>query len=325
MSDDNDIVSQLRSCWRAPDVGAAETDYRLIADVGGAFAARSRSGLAAVVIPLPNIDGNAIGRRASGCEVVGHMSTRFDHAGREWNGAAAVLLCTESELMDAFAVLAADVVARSSLIGASWSSIVALVEEWQTLLAPRGRPSVEIETGLWGELWFIDRSVDVGRILGGWRGPERDATDFFVDRVSTEIKTARVRRHHHISVAQVDAPVGTHAAWLLSLWVKIAPDGVTVPALVDRILERGPDHADALRRIARAGFSPADRAMYTTGFVLLAEPEWYPVESVPRVRSVDPGVSQLRYRIVLDESLAADRSSAQTLWQHFHGHDYGGE
>jgi len=41
----------------------------------------------------------------------------------------------------------------------------------------------------------------------------------------------------------VVAPVGIHESWLLSLWVKRDPAGMSVGELVDNILERVSDQA----------------------------------------------------------------------------------
>lgn len=325
MASERSRITAFREHWAGEAQPVVATDYELLADYDGAFVARSKTGLAALVLPVKELGAAATGRRASGCELVGHASLRFVHRGREWDGAAAALICTEPELVDAFAVLAADVLARTH--GAlSWQSIVAVVEEWQTLLTPRGKPSKETELGLWGELWFIEQSRNVGRALSAWRGPDGDATDFFHDGFAAEVKASRTEGQHFVSQAQVDAPVGFHDSWLLSLWAKADPGSVlSVPWLVDAILARAPDQGEALRRLARAGYSPADRREYATSFTLLSAPVWFPVSAVPRVRVADPGVFQLRYRVVLDKSLRADVRTSERLWRHFHEHDYGTE
>jgi hypothetical protein len=318
-------IDLLRACWsREHNVGGT-ADYALIADYAGTFVARSQSGLAALVVPVPDFGLSAAGRRAAGCEVVGHRSIRFAYRGREWDGPAAALLCTDPALLEAFAVLAADVASRIGQ-APSWQAILATVEEWQALLTPRDRPNVDSEVGLWGELWFLDRAVDIERLLAGWRGPDADVTDFFVGGVAAEIKTARTKRQHHVSQTQVGRPAGMHDAWLTSLWVKVDPASpVTVAYLADRILDRAPDQGEALRRMARAGFSPLNRSGYVTGLVLLDEPEWYAATDVPRVHQADPGVSQLRYRVTLDAERRAPPRVSSTLWNHFHGCAYGDE
>ncbi|MDI1484349.1 PD-(D/E)XK motif protein [Polyangium sp. y55x31] len=317
--------NELRLLW-GRDLGepSSTTDYTLLADLGHAYAACSREGFPTLVVELSDIPAFAAGRRAAGFELVPHRALQFAHAGRQWTAPAAVLLCKDPELVDAFTVLAADVHSRLLASRPSWANIVSVVEEWQSLMAPRGRPSVEAEVGLWGELWLLVSSAAPDRLLAGWRGPDRDASDFFLDGRAAEVKTSRHRRQHHVSLSQVLEPVGDKRAWLLSLWVGIDPiRGRTVPALVDKILERVADPALALRRLLTAGYSPADRNAYEGSFVVLAEPEWYRVTDVPRVRAADPEVSRLRYVVSLDEGRCVPASEAKELWNHFLGHDYG--
>ena len=80
--------------------------------------------------------------------------------------------------------------------------------------------------------------------------------------------------------------------------------------------------ADTLRRLSIAGYVPADRGSFQARLSLLAEPKWYGVQDVPRVRAVDPGVSRLRYVVSLDECLCAGDAEATQLWEHFLGCDY---
>jgi hypothetical protein len=239
MSPEQRSVAALRALWAAAADKPGETDYALLQEVDGAYVGRSRGGLPALVIPLSEVAPTTVGRRASGCEIVGHPSTRFVFGGHDTVGPAAALLCTEPNLVDAFAVLALDVASRARDGGGTWSSVLAAVEEWQTLLTPRQLPSAEAEEGLWGELWFLSQAEDVDRALAGWRGPEGDATDFFVSGKSAEVKTSRQRRQHHVSQSQVSTPAGTYEAWVLSIWVKLDPGtSNTVAQLADEILER---------------------------------------------------------------------------------------
>ena len=205
----------------------------------------------------------------------------------------------------------------------TWQSIIEVVQEWQALLAPRPRLSPERELGLWGELWFLDRALDLDRLLAGWRGPDADSTDFFIAGVAVDLKASRKARVHHLSQAQVDAPAGKRDAWLLSLHVKQDPAAQTsVGFLANRIIHRAADKVSALQRLAQAGFSLSERRQYSDGFTLLAAPEWFHVDDVPRVRKADPGVTDLRYRAVLDAAHAAAKTKAKMLFNHFHGCQY---
>jgi hypothetical protein len=318
-------VDTLRGLWGKDPDEPGEADYQLLAQIPGAYVARARSGFPALVVPINELGAVPVGRRASGCELVAHSSTQLVFEGRITVGPAAALLCINPELVDVFAVLAVDVAKRAQDGGSTWACLLAAVEEWQTLLTPRRHPSLEEEIGLWGELWFLSQSDDIERTLYGWRGPEGDSTDFFLGGKGTEVKTTRKRHQHHMSLSQVDAPVGAHEAWLLSIWVKLDPvSSNTVVQLAEGILERAHDRGSALRRMAQAGFSPMDRGAYTGSYVVLAEPEWYAATEVPRVRSVDPGISHLRYRVSLADVRTAERQTSDSLWRHFHGHDYKG-
>lgn len=319
----NDKIIALQKAWSDTSLRASNSDYILLTDLGVVYAGISGAGQAAVVIPLKQTDIPTVGRRASGCELFGYSSLEFSFQGKSWRGPAATLVCNSEELLDVFAVLAADLARR---VGSepTWNSILGIVEEWQTLLTPRGTLSPEQELGLWGELWFIDQSNDVTRLIEAWRGPEGDSVDFFMSGKSTEIKTSRVRRQHHVSQSQVETPVGQHEAWFLSVWVKVDPSAsLTVPKLVERILKRAGDRAGALKKLAQAGFSPSDKGNFTAGFLVMSEPEWYPADSVPRVRSFDSGVTDLRYRINLDGTCRAEAKDATQLWRHFLERAYG--
>lgn len=322
MRPEQSILDALRNVWANASPGVSGADYILLETIRRGFAGFSKAGLPTMIIPLAGLSGPAAGRKASGFELIAHASTRYVFKGNSTSGPAAALVCTDPDLRHAFAILALDIVARSEETQ-DWNAIVAIVEEWQSLLASYSGPiSIESETGLWGELWFIAASTDVDEAMASWRGPDGDSTDFFVRQRGAEVKTSRSQRHHHVSQRQLVAPAGVHSSWLLSLWVKVDPGGFCVGDLVENILSRAMDQGDALRRMTRAGYAPGHHGRFATNFVLLAEPEWYSSSVVPRVREVDPGVSRLRYVVDLDESKREPANVADSLWEHFQGHEY---
>lgn len=311
-----DILGRMRAAWtsKAP---ADSADFVLLDKIGAAFVARSKNGAPAVVIPLASV--GSVGRTTAGCELLpqSNLACRFES--KDWTTPAAVLVCRDLELSESFAILAADVVDRLGR-EPTWQATLSAVEEWQKLLASRGRPSAEAELGLWGELWFLAETDDVDRCLAGWRGPEGDTTDFLVDGLSVEVKATRSRRQHFVSLSQIPDDDSPLEGWLMSLWAKPDPAStLTVPSLATQIIERSKDPAEALKRLARAGYVENDHREFSTGFVLAAEPEWYPLSTVPRVRSADAGVTQIRYRVVLDPSTRAEPETADSIAAHFHG------
>lgn len=313
--------ADLARWWKSTSA-LGDEDYQLLGKLGPGFAARDRKGRPAIVVPMTLPPTGVIGRSAMGHELVGRTSLRFEWEARSWDEAAAILSCTDSALVDAFVVFAADVLARLRS-GATWAAIVEAVEEWTELLAPLGPPSTEREMGLWAELWFVAHATDVDRLIAGWRGPDGDATDFFVDGRAVDIKAGITPHQHNVSATQVGAPAGDRPAYLLSVWLKSDPLARwSVAGLVDEIVERTTQPAELLDKVRRAGFSLSERALFGRRYAILSEPQWYPAGLVPRVRSTDPGVSQLRYRIDLSGIPSCAEAEARSLWRHFAGQTY---
>ena len=306
----------------APPPSLDETDdYRIAIPVGPAFLARSRSGAAALLVPLI-MTGGAVGRSGGGFALTSASRVAFQHAGRRWEQPAAILACTDESLGDAFLVLITDIARRliSSDEGVTWQNILAWVEEWQTLLGRRAALSVEEQLGLWGELWVISQAEEADALLAAWRGPERQPIDFFHDGIGLEVKVSRRPHVHHVSQTQVVAPRGRYVSYFLSIWVDVEPvRGISLSELVDQLLNSVSDPAAFLRQLANVGYSPHERAEYATRLLPLESPLWFRSEDVPRVHAIDPGVSRLRYVVTLDVDACLDRDDATNLWCHFCG------
>lgn len=314
--------SQLQDQWRKTIPASQTNDYVLLCAFGNMFAARSRDGTPAVVIQLADRPSATVGRRGAGLDLLPYAALRFAHRDSDWTAPAVALVCLDLDALDAFSILVSDVARRLGNRIPCWSDVAAIVEEWQRLLARSARPTMEVEMGLWGELWLLTNSHRPDDILAGWRGPDREAFDFFLDGSAVEVKTSRLRRIHHVSHRQISQAAGDNPSWLLSLWVGVDPiRGVAVPALVDKLTECVSDPVGAMRKVIAAGYSPIHRAAYETKFITLGQPEWYPTEIVPRVRLADPGVSRLRYMVNLDETASVSGPAAAILWQRFLGYE----
>ncbi len=199
-----------------------------------------------------------------------------------------------------------------------WSKILTWVEDWQTLLSRRVALTLEKQLGLWGELWVMSKTAVPDALFAAWRGPDREPSDFFYNGKGLEVKVSQRAHVHHISQGQVDAPRGVHGAFVLSIWVGQEPiSGVSLGELVSTLLRRVSNPAAFLRVLASVGYSPLDRDQYTTRFLLLEPPKWFPAEDVPRVRQMDEGISQLRYVVTLDIDRSLDDERVTELWQHF--------
>jgi len=303
----------------ATAAGASGHDYRIGGSLSGAYLARTRNGSAALLVPLAEPP-SAAARRAGGFLLAPWESIEFAYDGRTWTQPAAVLECLDESMSGPFLVLAADIATRLRVDVAArgWQEVLAVVDEWQSLLSPRGGLGSDRESGLWGELWFLDQAHDRDRLLSAWRGPERAAADFVLGGVTAEVKVSLRRHEHHVSQTQLDRPAGDYESYVLSVWLGSDPEhGVALPELVNRLLAGVDDGAQLLRQLGRSGYAPADHALYATRYVVLEEPWWVPVSNVPRVRDADPGISQLRYVVTLSDSMRA--TDPRPLWHHFVG------
>src|SRR5258708_8161076 len=184
-------------------------DYRIAASLGSAFLARGRSGLVKLFVPLPRA-GGAVGRSGGGFTLSSAPQVAFDHSGRNWNQASAILECTDDKLADAFLVLVLDLTRRmDSILGEiTWPLILMWVEEWQFLLGRKHLLSPEQQLGLWGELWVMSRATNTDSLFGAWLGPDQEPVDFFYDAIGLEVKVTRHANVHHVSQTQVDRPRG---------------------------------------------------------------------------------------------------------------------
>lgn len=301
-----------------PRVGDAE-DYRIAAEIGPAFLSRGRNGMPTLLIPL-ELATETVGRHGGGFSLTSTGRVAFRHDERRWEQSAAILTCTDAALEDTFMILVLDIAQRLTATSEAitWSKVLSWVEDWQTLLSRRVALTLEEQLGLWGELWVMSKAAAPDALFAAWRGPDREPSDFFYDGKGLEVKVSQRAHVHHISESQVDAPRGVHEAFVLSIWVGQEPiSGVSLGELASTLLSRVLDPAALLKVLARVGYSPLDRDQYTTRFLPLESPKWFPAEDVPRVRQMDEGISQLRYIVTLDIDRSLDDERVTELWQHF--------
>jgi len=305
-------TSLLRDAFDLPLSESA--DYRIGSTLLGVHFGRDRSGLVCLLIPLETLPENSTGRQAAGLELNGYSNVSFSLGGVTSHETAAVLTCLSSDLTEAFALLAADLIQRTTGTPRQWAQLLAIVSEWQRLLAPRARLTQDEEIGLWGELWFMSRFLHADAGFQAWRGHEGDSTDFWAGGVGIEVKTSRQKGLHFVSQAQVtDEPEGR--TWFLSLWVR--PDataGISLDAQVLGLASRVSDVVAFRRALAGVGLSRVDSGQHSTPYSLVDRPSWYPSHAIPRIRAADAGITQIRYRLTLPEHLKISDSVANDNW-----------
>ena len=106
-------------------------------------------------------------------------------------------------------------------------------------------------------------------------------------------------------------------AYFLSLCVEEGDGGLTLSDLADRIIAALADPSLFFAGLTAIGCSLETLSLSKTRRVLVTSPALFRGADVPRVRDVDPGITQLRYTITLDASRAlegAELSEAASIF-----------
>jgi hypothetical protein len=316
-----DNVVHSRAVSAALSVSATaplgQNDYVISGQFGSSLVGHSRDGIPSVLFPLASVP-TGVARRGGGFALIPADRVSYEYAGNRWEQASAVLECSETNLLNTFVVLAADIIDRAARSEKefTWQRLVGWVEEWQSLLGKKLLLTAEQQLGLWGELWVIAHAAQPDLLVAAWRGPEDEPIDFYLGDTGIEVKTSRRAHVHFVSQKQVDSPVGESESYFLSIWALPDPSsGSSLCELVEDLTTRIADPPTFLRTLGSKGYSPVDRDQYQTKFSPLEVPIWFPVEGVPRVRLADEGVSNIRFVVTLDTEKSLDDARAKLLWQ----------
>ncbi|TYB98809.1 PD-(D/E)XK motif protein [Micromonospora sp. WP24] len=217
-------------------------------------------------------------------------------------------------------LLVSDVADLMQLRGLSFGKAVqAATSTFQDLLSNAHGLPPERQTGLYGELLFVESCVDTmppAQVLDAWHGYPRHEHDFVFPGFCLEVKTTRTeRRRHRISGLEQLQPVPGTTLWLLSVQLtSSAPKaGRSLAELVDGVrdsLGAERDRFDTM--LAQLGWRDRDRSLYQEPLTLRAPTTAYPVDDKFPVldRSVvDAGCA--RPELIIDADYTIDLTSMQ--------------
>ena len=297
-------IAKLFDAARTPS-GADYDIVHTTDNTNASHLAIAGSGALALIVPLARVQSEAT-RLTRGLALRGTASLEFAKGARRWTESAAVIECRDVQLHQTFFWMTAALLARLEELDApSWSAVSALFSEWEVLLSRRQVLTGESELGLWAELWLLARSTRSDLLLEGWQGPERERVDFLLDGIGFEVKASHRVGLHFVSQQQVEVPFGDVRSLLTSLHVMSDPvRGKALPELVSEVTEKVADAGLFEEKLASVGYSRADDGAYTRKYALLEQPRLHPMETVPRIRLADAGVSEIRYRVQLSDETA---------------------
>jgi Putative PD-(D/E)XK family member, (DUF4420) len=149
------------------------------------------------------------------------------------------------------------------------TAVLSALRTFQDLLATAGTLSAEKQTGLYGELLFLEAclsTVPTEAAIGAWKGSAPNEHDFVFPDVCFEVKTTQMetRRHKISGLEQLD-PVPGAPLWLVSVQLTSAGPGSgrTLAELVDDVCEAsGTARPTVESMLARAGWRDRDRGRY---------------------------------------------------------------
>ncbi len=184
---------------------------------------------------------------------------------------------------------------------------------WERLFQKRRRLTPSEERGLWGELHFICRSPEPDKMVAHWQGPSAEDFDFLFGDTALEVKTSSRRGRHTLSHRQSAQSNSPDQVYLVSIWAAQDSNvGLTLPAVIADLSSRLTDTDAFERKLLETGYSHADRNAYTESLHAMCEPEFFDMFDVPRIREMDPGVTNVVYDVQLDWNLriADERKAA---------------
>jgi hypothetical protein len=222
------------------------------------------------------------------------------------------VVCSRRDLFDLFDDVLVDVLGTlaSDEISAPAEAAVHVVQRWRALFATRPQRLLTTtgQMSLVGELHVLGVAHTAALIdVMAWRGPYREPHDIVLPHCALEVKavgatSSSVEVH---GVDQLDPPSIPLA--LVLVRITEAKDGERLPDVVDRTLAVVSDRAEALKRLAAAGYSPADAEQYEQRFAIHGVDFVIVDDSVPRIvpssfaSGVCPvGVEGVTYQVMLD-------------------------
>lgn len=210
-----------------------------------------------------------------------------------------VFRCEPAILRDTFAAFVDDVLEGFERPDAENESAVVtarrVLDRWRRLFAKRGSGLLSDKNiiGLAAELRVL-LSVLAERgpgTLESWTGPERADRDFIFENVEIEVKGTQRKTGLEIEINGLGqlAPPEAGVLYLAASRVQFSPTGtVTIPSLVESVLEAGVDRELLAEKLESVGYYHSRSDEYARKKMEILEDRFFHVtENFPRI---DPGV-----------------------------------
>jgi hypothetical protein len=216
------------------------------------------------------------------------------------------LLATEGKLVSAFLSVIAAMLLRST--ESKEFSIEEFVDSLIDIFSKTKSATLEDAQGLFGELVAISVATDKFIVLNGWRNFSEDRFDFSIENQRVEVKTTTGLRKHHFSHEQLSPPSGI-SVFVCSIQTNSSEDGMTVGGLLEKIIENISDN-ELRYLLYKKAYGKIDLKIDELNFFkfdyksAVSSLKFYRSNDIPRILSIDQGVSDIRFVSDLQSSPA---------------------
>jgi hypothetical protein len=310
--------SRLQQLWAAAGARPAASAFRTVrvgvqCAHGPVLVGVDRADRHALLVPVGSkqtlteqVDGRAVVLRRRTLEDEEHYRTY------------ACLELADGELEEVFTALCVEVIERiASRPDKAVRALTQVLSDWRNLLAnARETLSSAALAGLFGELTVLRELLraDSGAVAF-WTGPTGAAQDFHRGADAVEVKTTVSPEGRSVRISGIDQLEVPGAGRLVLRFFRLRTDrGMSLPALVDEVLELVDDVPGFHKLLLEYGYRESERELYGRRAFEIVEDRGYEVTpGFPRIISSGlrgdaavAGVGEIEYTVDLDSSPAAE-------------------
>lgn len=205
------------------------------------------------------------------------------------------LCCFDGRYADVFTRLVSNVLEEITSSVPPHKTAMEVLNQWKKILLSLDRePLTQSEiTGLFGELWFLNRLTEIEpSALQAWEGPGLDHAapgvhDFRNSRLIVEVKTTGQRGAQIVTISslhQLDCQPD-ESIYLLHISIeKHASGTLSIPALIVRISANGVDEKEFSKKLIACGYPlDADESLRSLYFEVTGERLYRVTSRFPRI------------------------------------------
>lgn len=228
-------------------------------------------------------------------------------------GSELIIILLDNQLRDLFTAITHDLVNASAKVSSTEGAAEVFIQRlrrWANLLTERRTHGLSLseQLGLLGELLSILEIINknllsTSAIISGWRGPNGDARDISLGKISAEVKSSLNTSKRILKISSLDQ-LDTEDRNLVILYKQFskADSGLSLGTLISNIeailKPLSADWTNLWRKLYLLGYDP--NADYVNAFYTLVNSDLYLVaEDFPKITpaSVSPAIKNVSYEI----------------------------